>query len=256
MRIVSALFFSATVLALAQPVAFEVAAIKPTDPAEVGRMGTGMFTYPGGRVLVHNCSVSYIALQAFDEQKILYPNAPSWWNDERFEVDAKPPADSKASKSTPFSIKLPPNAEQREMLQTLLAERFQLKYHRETKEENVYLLTAGKSLKLQESTDPKMYPWAGSFGGGAFSGDGIAGMNITMEQLSRRLTQVMGRPVLDRTGLTAAFDFKYRYASDGDRPDLVSALIASLDALGLKIQAAKAPMEIIVIDHVERPSPN
>ena len=107
----------------------------------------------------------YIIEQAFDEEKVVIPDAPAWTNDERYDIEARPPANSEAAKSNPFNIKLPPNEEQRLMLQTLFADRFQMKFHRETKEDNVYLLTAAKSLKLTESVNPKEYPWAGSVAG-------------------------------------------------------------------------------------------
>jgi uncharacterized protein (TIGR03435 family) len=131
-----------------------------------------------------------------------------------------------------------------------------MKFHRETKEGNVYLLTRAKSLQLTASTDPKVYPWAGSVSGGGFNGDGIAGMNITMAQLVKRLTREMDRPVLDRTELTGAWNFKYAYASGGERPDRTAALIASLNAIGLKLESSKAPIEAIVIDRIDRPSAN
>jgi len=242
-----------TGLIWAQP-AFEVASIKVADPAV--RAPIGMFTWPGGRVVVSKCPLLYVIQQAFDEEKIVVPNAPAWFNDERYDMDARPPADSKAAKSNPFNIKLPPNEEQRQMLQALLADRFQMKFHRETKEGSVYLLTKAKSLKLTESTDPNVYPWAGSVSGGAFNGDGIAGRNITMAQLVKRLTREMDRPVLDRTELTGAYDFKYAYASSGDRPDRTSTLIASLNAIGLKLESSKAPIETIVIDTIEKGTPN
>ena len=240
-------------LLAAQP-AFDVASVKPTTPDGIG---CTVLTYPGGRVTIHNCTALYIMEQAFDEEKVVIPGAPAWTNDERYDIDARPPAGSEASKANPFVRKLPPNEEQRQMLQTLFADRFQMKFHRETKEENVYLLTASKSLKLTESANPKEYPWAGSVAGGAFSGDGIAGMNITMPQLAKRLTKVMARPVLDRTELAGAWDFKYPYAANvGERPDLVSSLIASLNAIGLKLESSKAPVERIVVDRLEKPTPN
>jgi uncharacterized protein (TIGR03435 family) len=257
MRLAIAFSILAAVLASAQPPgapAFEVASVKHTDPSV--RMGITLFTYPGGRVRFINSPLLYIVQQAFDEQKIIFPNAPAWVNDDAFDIDARPPADSKSSKSNPTNIKLPPNEEQREMLQTLLAERFGLTFHSETKEDSVYLLTRGKTLKLQESTDPNVYPWAGSAGGGAFSGDGIAGTNITMSQLAKRLTPILGRPVIDGTALTGAFDFKYSYASGSDRPDEIASLIASLDAIGLKLESSKAPVPSIVIDRVEKPEEN
>src|SRR6185503_4701022 len=146
-------------LLAAQP-AFDVASVKPTTPDGIG---CTVLTYPGGRVTIHNCTALYIMEQAFDEEKVVIPGAPSWTNDERYDIDARPPAGSEASKSNPVNRKLPPNEEQRLMLQTLLVNRLQMKFHRETKEEDVYLLTRGKTLKLQTPKDANAYPWAGKY---------------------------------------------------------------------------------------------
>ncbi|HVW07196.1 MAG TPA: TIGR03435 family protein [Bryobacteraceae bacterium] len=232
--------------------AFEVASIKPAPPPGQVRMGTGMFTYPGGRVVVSNCPVFYVIQQAFDEEQVVIPDTPAWVNDERYDMDARPPADSEAAKSNPSNFKLPPNEEQRRMLQTLLADRFQMKFHREMREIDLYLLESARSPKLQEPRDPNAYPWAGTYR----DPDVFAGTNITMLQLVKRLTRMLARPVLDRTGLSGAFDFKSSYDTTGESPDSTSFLIGSLNAIGLKLESSKAPIETIVIDHIEKPTAN
>src|SRR6185437_3993283 len=95
MRLTIALSIFAAGLASAQPPAapaFEVASVKYTDPSV--RMGITMFTYPGGRVRFINSPLLYIIQQAFDEQKIIFPNAPAWVNNDAFDIDARPPTDS------------------------------------------------------------------------------------------------------------------------------------------------------------------
>jgi uncharacterized protein (TIGR03435 family) len=87
--------------------------------------------------------------------------------EDRYDIDAKPPASSKSSKSMPPYAKAPPNEEQRQMLQSLLVERFGLNYHRETREGPVYLLLKGnKALKLVDAKEKNAYPWAGGIRGG------------------------------------------------------------------------------------------
>jgi uncharacterized protein (TIGR03435 family) len=146
------------------------------------------------------------------------------------------------------------------MLQTLLVDRFQLKYHRENREGPVYLLQkSNKALRLQDAKNKDDYPWAGSNRGGAIDGDGIAGINISMPQLATRLSGYLHRPVLDQTGLTGSFDFKFEYESglsDDSRQDTISSIFTSVQGIGLKLESAKGPVETIVIDHVEKPSEN
>jgi uncharacterized protein (TIGR03435 family) len=144
----------------------------------------------------------------------------------------------------------------RAMLQTLLAQRFQLQVHRETREIAMYSLALGKNgPKFKESEvdeTPK----------GSIMGDGV-GMHMvvakgTMAQLASRLSSNgAGRPVMDKTGLTGIYSFKLDWVNDtaaaGDLPSLAVAL---QEQLGLKLEAAKGPVEFIVVDHVERPSAN
>jgi uncharacterized protein (TIGR03435 family) len=143
------------------------------------------------------------------------------------------------------------------MLQTLLADRFKLKFHRETKEGPVYLLVKGnKELKLQDAKNKDDYPWAGSIAGGGIAGDGLAGINISMPLLATRLSWYLRRPVLDRTGLTGSYDFKFEYASDDPRAERIASIFASVQGIGLKLEAAKGPVETVVIDYAEKPSAN
>ena len=143
------------------------------------------------------------------------------------------------------------------MLQSLLIERFQLKYHRETREDPVYLLEKGnKALKLVDSKDKNVYPWAGGLGGGGIMGDGLAGVNESMEDLAKRLGRYLGRPVLDRTGLSGSFDFRTEYSAGDARPDVITMILVSVQDIGLKLKASRGPVEIIVIEAVDKPSAN
>jgi uncharacterized protein (TIGR03435 family) len=244
--------FAATVClfsqTLATPPAFEVASVKPSNPQ--ARIPAGMFTYPGGRVVANLCTLEYLIEQAFDVPSFQITGGPGWIKNDRFDIEAKPPASSLSSKANPFNFKLPPNDEQRQMLQTLLADRFQLKFHRENREGLVYALTkSNKALKLQDSKNKEEYPWAGI-------GPGLVGTNISMPQFAKRLAAVFGHPVLDQTGLTGSFDFRFEYHSDDPHPDPISSVITSIQGLGLKLEVSKGPVETIVIDHAEKPAEN
>jgi uncharacterized protein (TIGR03435 family) len=87
-------------------------------------------------------------------------------------------------------------------------------------------------------------------------GDGLAGINESMEDLARRLSRYMGRPVLDRTGLSGSFDFRSEYFSDDARPDVITMILACVQDIGLKLESSKGPVEAIVIEHAGKPSAN
>jgi uncharacterized protein (TIGR03435 family) len=244
----------------ASPPSFEVASVKPAGPQE-NALGRGLFTFPGGRVGAYKCTLEKLMEEAFSLQPFQLSGGPNWVHEDRYNIEAKPPASSKLSQSTP-SPKAPLDDEQRRMLQTLLADRFQLKYHREAKDGPVYFLIRGnKDLKLQDAKDKGDFHWAGSLEGAGISGDGLAGTNESMEDLAQRLSAYLGHLVLDRTGLKGFYDFRYEYQPNdghpGDaHPDIVSSILASVQGLGLKLEAGRAPVGTLVIDHVERLSEN
>jgi uncharacterized protein (TIGR03435 family) len=149
------------------------------------------------------------------------------------------------------------NAEQRQMMQTLLAEQFHLKYHREEREGIVYFLVkTKKKLRLEPAKDKDAYPWAGSPEGGMFAETGVAGTNITMAQLAARLSGALERPVIDRTGLDGAYDFRFEYAGDEAESGRATSILMSMQGLGLKLEPGKGPVQTMVIDHAEKPGAN
>ncbi len=236
------------------PPAFEVASVKPAVPSPMGR---GIYTYPGGRIAAYGYTLEKLIEEAFRVQPFQVSGGPRWIREDRYDVVAKPPESSKSSKSMPPYPKAPPNDEQRQMLQTLLQDRFRLQYHRETREGPVYLLVrTNKDLKLQDAKNKDDYPWAGSVGGGAFSGDGLAGINVSMEELARRLSPYLERLVLDQTGLTGSYDFKYEYHSGDAESDRIASILTSVQALGLKLEPGKSPVETWIVDRAERPAEN
>lgn len=234
--------------------AFEVESIKPSGPKGCC---TGVLTYPGGRIKVVYATLELMIQYAFDVQAFQIAGGPGWMRDDRYEVEAKPPASSKSSLANPASPKSPMNEEQREMLRTLLVERFNLRFHREIRQGLVYVLLTGKSpLKLVPAKSEADAPWVGSPHGGMIVGDGIAGTNISMPTLAARLGRYLGRPVLDETAMAGSFNFKYEYAAGESAPDVISSILTSVQALGLKLESRKDSVETIVVDRAERPSPN
>jgi uncharacterized protein (TIGR03435 family) len=131
------------------------------------------------------------------------------------------------------------------MLQTLLAERFKLAMHSETRELPVYALVVGKSgPKIQEVTEGI---------GTMTTGRGRLNCRLPIAAFARYLSPTLGRTVLDRTGLTGAFEIKLEWAPD-DESSGPSIFAAVQEQLGLKLESAKGPVEILVIEHAEKPA--
>jgi uncharacterized protein (TIGR03435 family) len=212
---------------------------------------------------------------AYRVQDFQIIGGPSWMASDRWDIQAK--AEENVS----------PN-EVNEMMQTLLAERFQLKFHKETRELPVYeLLVAKDGPKLKETgTDSTTSPQATiqvPGGGNAAVGRGtmvtigggqISGSAMSMTQLIQVLANNLGRTVIDKTGLTGSYDIKLEWRPDPGQgpafpgappggggagspppldPSLPSIFTAIQEQLGLKIESAKGPVEVLVIDGAEKP---
>ncbi len=235
---------------------FDVASIHPSGPGQ--RELNGLYTYPGGRIVCKGCTLQYLVMEGFNLQPYQISGGPSWVRDfgTAFDIQAEWTSATPSARWTWATIKLPPKEEQREMLQSLLIERFQLQYRRETREGTVYLLTMGrKKLKLMAPKDPHAFPWAGGISGGWFGG-GIRGENISMAQLATRISRFLERPVFDRTGLTGSFDFEYATGEEDNDSDKTGFLIRAMKEIGLDLKAGKGPVEILVVLRAEKPSEN
>jgi len=225
----------------AQSPAFEVASVKPHISAVAeGRTRESIDSVPGS-LTIRNASMSSCLKWAW-LVKDYQISGPSWLNDERYDIIAKAAGPA-------------PLAQLRQMLRTLLAERFHLQLHRETKELPVYALVAAKGgPKLHKAEPGGNTDMRGENGSFVFRN---TSMPLFAEDLST-LSQ-MDRPVLDRTGIPGFFDFNLKFAESND--EMKRALIAGDGAsvftliqeqLGLKLEARKGPVGMLVIDHAER----
>ena len=226
--------------------AFEVASVKPNKS---GDRGTTMGPSPGG-LTATNATLKFLITFAYDVRDHQISGGPSWLNSERYDIVAKGPIDH------------PTVAQNRQMLQTLLADRFQLRLLRETKELPGYALVIGKN-------GPKLQEPEGA-GNGMRTGRGrITTQGISMEHFAENLGKLLGRTVVDKTGLQGNFAFTLEWTPDPSQsmgalgPAPVPAddsgpsiFTAVQEQLGLKLEQQKGPVEILVIHHVERPSEN
>jgi uncharacterized protein (TIGR03435 family) len=226
-------------LALAQPkLEFEVASIKPHPPSD----GPVRVSTSGehGQIRYINVTLRMCIRKAYGMR--IYPlagPADPLAND-RYDIIAKASGDATEEQTV-------------RMLQTLLEDRFKLAVHRETKQLPVYALVVGK--KGPKFHDVKDDGSAAYIGGG--EGHQIMAHHITMKLLAGALQRSIGDPVLDETGLTGLYDLNLDFTSDenmaAEGPRIFDAV---QDQLGLKLEARKGPVEVIVIDRFEKPSGN
>jgi uncharacterized protein (TIGR03435 family) len=255
---------------------FAVASVKPD------KSGTNlvriMFSPDG--FTATNVPLKFLVREAFSVNDDQIAGEPAWAGSSRFDVDAKvDSADVSAMKNLTLD-------QRRQMIRSLLADRFALKTHEETKELPVYALVIAKSgLKMHEAEPGDTYPNGlkgpdGQHGGAnmmMFNASGqITAQGVLLSSLTRLLSQQTGRTVIDKTGLTATYDFTLQLppmkgampappapgsgpaagsdeSSDDSGPSIFTAL---QEQLGLKLESQKAPLPLIVIDHIEQPSAN
>ena len=255
----------------AAPLTFEVATIKPAAP---DARGSFIRIMPGGALQVTNMPLKMLLTFAYDVRDFQVSGGPGWVGSERYDINAKsePSAGSQTAPDDPRKLtddqRKTAGQQMRQRLQALLAERFLLAIHHETKEAPIYALVVAKNgPKLQESKEG-VGPSLMGRSRGQFEGKGAL-----MEMLANVLSMQVGRPVVDKTGLTGKYDFKLEWTPDPGQgpgplgapgpdappppdPNGPSLFAAVQEQLGLRLESTKGPVETIVIDRVEKPSEN
>jgi len=238
---------------------FEVATIKPVDPHRMIQQGIDVD--PGGRVRLNGFSLKMMACAAFDLRYWQIEGGEEWMDKTLYNVVGQPPEDVRQrrpdTRHTLFGIEDP---QLRQMVEALLLDRFQLKFHRETRAGKVYFLErTGKTLALRPSNEAPATEDAAAdtFGSIGFAGDWVLD-RTTMPQLARFASDfVMHAPVLDQTQLSGAFDYRgppedtKTYWSDPN-----GSFIRMIEGVGLKLESGKGPVEFLVLEQAETPSPN
>jgi uncharacterized protein (TIGR03435 family) len=239
--------------------AFEAASIRPSDPTATGQRISGT---PGGLFRATNATLKSLIENAYDVRGFLIFGGPAWLDTQGYDIEARGEA---LPVSTDILAKM--TDEQRKpymelfnrRLRTLLMERFQLRVHRETKELPVYALIVAKNgPKLQAAIDdggPRERMNVKADAGQVQ----ITARSATLGPFTKTLADLVGRPVLDKTGLTGSFDFTIIYSSDLGTPrtDGGPSLFTALqEQLGLKLDSQKGPVEVLIIDGAEKASEN
>jgi len=223
---------------------FEVASIKQ-HVGEVTFSSDPMVR--GGRVAATASTLMDMITNAYSLRYDQVSGGPGWATSDHYDIDAKPPGDAA------------PTADQaRQMMQTLLAERFHLKVHRESREVPIYALVVAKNGPKLKASAPDAAP--GGFVRATDKGQHMEATKGTMERLASQLSHTAGRPVIDKTGLTGTYAYTLDWfpsdripSPDSNLPSMFDAL---QDQLGLRLESTKGPQEILVIDRAEKPSEN
>ena len=230
----------------------------------------------GGGLRVTNMTLKQVLAFGYDVWDFQISGGPAWINSDRYDIQARPEHSGDAAEPDDFrqmSEEQRKTADQqmRERVRTLLADRFELAVHHDTKEAPVYaLLVAKDGPKLKENTDPR----GGRQGMGMRPGGQLTAIAAPVPMLANLLSNLMGRPVIDKTGLTAKYDFELHWTPDPGQtllppgapapaveappldPSGPTIFTALQEQLGLRLESQKGPVDMIVIDRVEKPSEN
>jgi bla regulator protein blaR1 len=229
---------------------FDVASVKSSPPGAPGRITDSL---PGGGYRADGVTLKTLMIRAYGVNGYQLSGGPAWIDSARFDILARP--------ETPGTTHEIP-----ERLRNLLADRFQLVTHRETKEQPAYaLVIARNGQKFQESVESR---------GVIRSAPGLlSGQQVGIPQIASALSFYVGRPVIDKTGLTGHYDLELKWTPDSPQaapgplppgvppppppdPNAPSLFTALPEQLGLRLESQRAPVEMLVIDRAERPSEN
>jgi uncharacterized protein (TIGR03435 family) len=213
---------------------FEVVSIKRSAH---GARGPTFYNPTPARFELSSITAKSLIGYAYDVREFQVSGGPSWLDSDEYDIVAKPQGDIRGERILA-------------MTRNLLRDRFQLNLHRESKELSVLeLVTAKGGAKLNPSVAEGLEVRGGE---GRFMA-----RKITMRMMAAQLAgRVLGRPVLDRTGIAGEFDVDLEWTPDESSDTGPSIFTALQEQLGLRLQSARGPVEMLVIDHVERPSEN
>ena len=225
---------------------FEVASIKPIGAASDGYSSSGIKT-GHGRLDAVNVTLKRCIMGAYGIGPHELSGGPDWINSDRFLIAAK--ADQPIDDDGALMV----------MLQNLLVERFKLVIHRETRTMQAFVLEVGKNGPELEKAEGGPAETHTSSGKGNVS---IDARNMDLPAFAQRLAREMELPVVNQTGLPGIYNFKLRWTPETSKgltdgtAEWPSIFTAIQEQLGLRLHAQKAPVEVLVIDHVEKPSEN
>jgi uncharacterized protein (TIGR03435 family) len=232
----------AVVLAAQSVKSFDIVSIKPNPDGH----GLDAGAQPGGRYTARNVPVMFLLTEAFGVKAYQISGATKGLDEDRYDIVAK------ANVSYELS-----NEQLKPLLQAMLVDRFQMKFHTETKEFPVYSLVTGKSgPKFAADNNilvSKSLNLSSNHGKAT-----MTGRKVSMSDLAKHLGDMAGRTVIDNTGLKGDYDFKLDWSTSDAADDVLpSVFIAVQEQLGLKlVSVKKATVEVIVVESIGKASAN
>ena len=224
----------------AEPPDFEVASVRLHTVADTEPSTT---VFPGGRLSAVNLNVRKMLRNAFGIEDYQISGAPHWIDSTNYDIEARMPAGVGITRNDIPALLL-----------SLLRTRFQLRYHRETAELTEYALEVSRDSLLPRPNTGNDETFSNTT-----SRSGIVALKagkIPMDDLAYALRRQLGRPVTDKTGLSGEFDFDLTWSTEEARDSTVPSLFTVLQKIGLRLVSMKGPVEIVVIDEIERASDN
>jgi uncharacterized protein (TIGR03435 family) len=245
-RTVAILIIAITSAAAQSPSAFEVVSVKRASALEHGGGSSGL--QPGGRFVMTNGPVRVLLNMAYRTPTNELIGAPDWVTYENWDVEARAGRDLQFDELAP-------------LLRHLLADRFKLRAHLETRGRPAYEL---RMVRADRQLGPAMRPskmdcesLRGACSTRGELGEGLIESNgISMVRFATWLPARVGRPVFDKTGLDGDYELVLRFATLADATDAPSLPTALREQLGLTLEPVDLPTEVLVIDHIERPTAN
>lgn len=220
---------------------FEVASIKLGDPTspESG------WSEGNGEIHIRNMPLRRLVLYAYNVKEYQLSGGPKWIDNDGYTIVAR------LENRTPARVIQGGDPRLRTAMQALLADRFQLAIHRDTKDLPGYALVPAKSgFRLHTVDAQGMFGWSTGNGNAKFK-------HASLAEFASGLSDLVGRPVVDRTEIPGVYDIMLTWA-DENRPDAAgpSIFTALQEQAGLRLEARKVPVQVIVIDHAEKPGEN
>lgn len=237
-----ALLFAFTAATMAQT--FEVAAIRPAVDDHSSTVDADKGFYQA-----HNLTLKRLITTAWGVDGRAVIGGPNWVASDHWDIRAKMPAEYTPRPQD--SVLNPQDQFLKRMLQNLLAERFHLTVHRETRQADGYALVVAKSgLKIERAKPDEVAKLGGS-------NTYLRGTNVRMEVLAKVMADIGGRLGVDKTGLTGGYDFELHWApADDSSSDLPPLFTAVQQQLGLQLESVKVPIQAVIIDRAEKPDGN
>jgi uncharacterized protein (TIGR03435 family) len=232
------------------PIPFDIVSVKTSNP---DNLGFGMKPDPNN-FRMSGASLKFLVQYAYDIHDFQVQGGPNWINSARYDIAAKMDQPTESEVGNPSTVHQGPEARQKLVelrLQALLADRFGLRIHRESKEMPVYAMVVGKGgSKLMP---PKVNTGYTTARGLLKCGD------FSMSDLALSLSEFVSRMVIDKTGLTGRYSFTLKWTPEDyqDADQVLPGLFTALqEQLGLRLETQKAQVPIVVIDKIVRPSEN